>query len=647
MPTARCRLYDFGDFRLDTQQRVLRRGEEQVPLTPKALEVLLLLIEHRGDVVSKDQLMRTVWPDSFVEESNLTQTVFMLRKALGEAPEQRYIVTAPGRGYRFACEVIEASGNGHAKSHPGTHSLDLKESPPRPASCEPARRRANIKAWVPFAAVVFCIVITATLITQMPWRAAIKHHSPLPGERLMLAVLPFENLTGDPGQDYFSDGLTEELIAQLGSLDVKHLGVIARTSVMHYKNNKEPLEQIGKELEVQYVLEGSVRRDVDQIRITVQLIQVKEQNHLWARQYDRQLGHVLALQGEVSQEITDEVQHTFGNNEVIQRKAPSFARPKNAEAYDLFWKGQFYLNKRTAADLRTAIKYFEDAIKKDPDYARAYAGLADCYALLGGYSGLTQPEFASQARAAALRALQIDPLLPEGHAALGLIVQNYDWDWQTAGNEFRRAIELNSNYATAYQWYAEHLMWRGRFEEALQQSEQARQLDPLSLIIAADNGAILYFSRDYDRAIQKWRSVLEMSPSFSRAQLIMHAYVEKQLFIDALEFLQQQRSNMPVQWYWSNLAYIAGRSGRRIESQRALDELLHSKEFSGTIEPVTIAMSYAGIKDHEHTLIWLEKAYARHSNELVTLKVNPAYDFLRTDRRFESLLHRVGLTTQY
>jgi TolB-like protein/Tfp pilus assembly protein PilF len=458
--------------------------------------------------------------------------------------------------------------------------------------------------------------------------------------RVTLAVLPFQNLTGDASEDYFSDGLTEEMITQLGNLDPQHLAVIARTSVMHYKGTQASLDQIGRELAVEYVIEGSVRRDGKNVRVTAQLIQTKDQTHVWARQYDRELSGLLSLQGEIAQEIADEIQLTLGDHKSIA--VHSAVPVQNYEAYDVYLKGQYFFNKRTAANFREAIGYFQQAIAKDPNSARAYAGLADSYALLGTYSTQSQPEFMSKARAAAVHALQLDETLPEAHTALALIVQNYDWDWQTAEREFRRAIELNPNYATAHHWYAEHLMWRGRFDEALQESERARQLDPLSLIIAADNGAILYFSRQYDRAIDQWKSVREMDPDFLRAHLIVGAYVEKGMFAEAFADNERLRPKISAASYWSWHAYIQGRAGHTEDARRALNELLRLNPHT-PVDPIVIAQAYAGLGEKEEALIWLEKAYARHSNELVALKVGPAYDPLRGDPRFQNLLRRLRL----
>lgn len=625
MPSLTNNLYAFGDFRLDPQNRTLRLGEEPVALTPKAFEVLLLLIQRSGQVVSKTELMRAVWPDSFVEESNLTQTVFTLRKALGETREQRYILTVQGRGYRFVAEVTEAPGNGHVSAGPS----DL---PPRmgTSGTMPADRPSGKKFWMVSGAVFLVLVAALTAYLRRPGSRTQQQKA---SGRLMLAVLPFQNLTGDPTQEYFSDGLTEEMISQLGSVEPKRLGVIARTSVMRYKSSQEQLGQIGRELGVQYVLEGSVRRDAEKVRVSAQLIQVSDQTQLWTRQYDRELSGLLGLQDEITQEIADEIQLTLGED----RRPLTASRPpiaKSYEAYDLYLKGRYFWNKRTPEGFREAINYFQQAIARDPDYARAYAGLADCYVLQPGYAAIPQTEYLQKARVAALKALQLDEGLAEAHTSLALITENYDWDWQTAEKEYRRAIELNPNYATAHHWYAEYLTWLGRFDEALRESERARQLDPFSLIIASDNGMIFYFSRQYDRAEEKLNAVLEMEPSFGRAHMVRLVYVEKGQFAKALADIEKYT---PHSTPW-DLAYVLGRSGHRAEAQRVLEEL---KQRHPT-DPAAFAWAYMGMGNKDQALAWLEKAYAQHSNVMVTLKVDPAWDPLRSDPRFQNLLRRVG-----
>jgi TolB-like protein/lipoprotein NlpI len=458
----------------------------------------------------------------------------------------------------------------------------------------------------------------------------------------MVAVLPFKNLTGDDTQDYFSDGLTEEVITQLGNLDPQHLGVIARTSVMHYKNSQASLEQVSHELGVQYVLEGSVRRDATKVRIAAQLVETKGQTHIWAREYDRELSDVLPLQGEIALEVANEIEQTLGG----QKRAPTNSlnsSPQAYEAYELYLRGQYFFNKRSNQGFEQAIHYFQQAIEKDPNYARAYAGLADSYALIGGYSGRPQTEFMPKARAAALHALEIDSSLPEAHTAFALIVQNYDWDWQTSEKEFRRSIELNPNYATAHHWYAEHLMWLGRFDEALRESESARQLDPLSLIVATDRGAILYYSRQYDRAINQFRSVREVDPNFPRTDLIEQAYEQNGQLSEALaDLVKVHRVNNYGPWTWSELAYLYGKSGEQPQARNAVEKILEMDRHQ-QLDPAPLVWAYLGMGNTQQTFAYLEKAYAEHSNILVTLKVEPRFDQLCGDPRFQELLRRVGL----
>ena len=627
------RVYEFGPWQVDPQKLQLRRDGNVVPLPAKAAEILLVMLARSGETVSKDELMRSVWPDSCVEESNLTQNIFLLRKALGEtAQHSSYIITIPGRGYRFVADVNEI-GDAAAPPPAEDSAPPLKEPIAAPQR-SPARKSRWL--WLPAAGLVLIALMAAIL-----WRRHQPRPESVPG-RVMLAVLPFENLTGDAGQEYFSDGMTEEMIAQLGNLDPEHLGVIARTSVMHYKNSKAPLDQIGRELGVQYVLEGSVRRDADKVRITAQLIQLKDLSHLWSRRYDRELSSTLALQSEIAQEIAGEIQHALGADKFAFTAEPPRRSSPSYEAYDLYVRGRYFWNKRTGDGFEQAINYFQQAIAKDPNYAQAYAGLADSYILLAAYSGAPPAEPLQKARAAATKALQLDEGLAEAHTSLALITENYDWDWPAAEKEYRRAIESNPNYATAWQWYAECLTWLGRFDEALRASERARELDPLSLIIAADNGMIFYYARQYDRAETKLNAVLEMDPNFSRAHSLSDVYIEDGQFAQALDDIEKCKPLFGMNRYWSEMAFMLGRSGRTAEARHAIEEL----EDLGRRQPVDpsgIAWAWAGLRDKDHTLLWLNKAYAQRSNAMTVLKVEPGYDFLRSDPRFQNLIHRVGL----
>jgi TolB-like protein/DNA-binding winged helix-turn-helix (wHTH) protein/Flp pilus assembly protein TadD len=614
----------FGEeLELDRSAYQLRRSGRPVKLERIPLEILLLLTERPGQLVSREQIAERIWgKGAFLDVDNsINGAIRKLRQVLEDDPEQpRFIQTITGRGYRFVAPVL-APADAPAEK-PGA-------APPERA---PPRGRWRATLWLA-GALALPLLLTAILWSR-------ERGPDRPPGRVMLAVLPFQNLTGDEGQEYFSDGLTEEMITQVGNRDPAGFGVIARASVMHFKHTQDPPERIGHELGAQYLLLGSVRRDASTVRVTAELIRTRDHARLWAHQYDRQLSGLLTLQDEIAREITDAIQSSLGTRAPTRGAA---AGPAPApDAYDLYLRGQFFFNKRTDADLRAAASYFEQAVQHDSGFARAWAALADADVLGAVYSIGPPQALVARARAAALEALALDSSLAEAHAALALIVQNHDWDWATAEREFRQAIALNPNYATAHHWYAEHLMWRGRFDEALRESERARQLDPLSLIIAADNGAILYFARRYDQAIDRLRSVRAVDPTMSRAHLLIAVYADHGMLDQALAEEARWRPLVAAPIHWSALAYVYGRTGRTAEARHAIQELLRLSERE-PLQARVFAWSYAGVGDTAQTLAWLEKAYAEHSGELVALKVSPAYDFLREDPRFQRLLERVGL----
>jgi len=632
----------FGnDFELDVRAYQLRRAGIPLKLKPIPMELLLLLVERRGELVTREQIVARIWRKGvFVDTDNsINGAISRIRQVLRDDPERpRFVETVTGRGYRFIAPVLESGA-------PFTTKEEV--SPPLAGVGKSAKETSHdhltvLTPRLRRVAVGILMVLIVALAAYVQWFRSRVPPSP-PSGRLMLAVLPFENLTGDTGQDYFSDGMTEEMIDQLGNLDPQHLGVIARTSVMQYKHNKEALDKIGRELGVQYALEGSVRRDSGKLRISAQLIQVKDQSHLWARQYDREPSNLLALQAEIAREIADEIQRRIGGHERIDPTHQLSTSPTTVEAYELYLKGRYFWNKRTAQGLQQAIGYFQQAIDKDPTYGRAYAGMAEAYALMGGYGGSPPTESMPKARAAALRALQLDERLPEAHTALAVIAQTYDWDWPTAEKEYRRAIQLNPNYATGHHWYAECLALQGRFEEAFPEIENARQLDPLSFIIAADYGAIFYFARQYDRAIEQLRGVLEMEPDFPRAHMLFWAYIQKGLFADALAEAEAWRRRENMTWSWAMIAYVSGRSGDQAKARVALEQL-EQLERHDALDPLALAVAYIGMGNNDKALVWLEKAYRERSSGLTALKVDPTYDPLRGDPRFQELLRHIRLT---
>jgi TolB-like protein/DNA-binding winged helix-turn-helix (wHTH) protein/Tfp pilus assembly protein PilF len=625
----------FGDdFELSLQARELRRSGRVLKLERIPTEILFLLVEQRGTVVTRQQIVERIWgAEAFLDTDNAINTAIRkIRQVLRDNPEQpQYIQTITGKGYRF---IPPLAAGATLKAHPALQPV----APVIVLPLAPAARRRSMFV----AAIFLLLLIGVAAMTFLLRRSRRPAAEQARTGRILLAVLPFDNLTGDASQDYFSDGLTEEMITHIGRLDPARVAVIARTSVMVYKSRRETLARIGTELGVQYVLEGSVRRDSGNVRITAQLIQIRDQTHLWTREYDRELKDVLAMQDEIAQEIGDEISTTLGEAKPKRGPVRAPLSTQQYQAYDSYLKGEYFLSKRSAGDLRRAIAYFQQATAADPNYARAYAGLADGYALLGGYSGLAQEEFTTHARSAALRALEIDDHLPDAHAALALIIQNHDWDWQAAEKEFRRAIELDPNYATAHHWYAEQLMWRGRFEEALQESRVASQLDPLSLIIASDQGAILFYARRYDDAIRQFRRVLDMDPHFPRAQLIVSAYVQRGMFAEALAAMERERPPVDTPWYLSELAFVQGAAGHRREARSAFHRL-RALGLRQQFDPILMVPGYLAVADKESALTCLQNAYAKHSGNLTALKIDPIYDSLRADPRFRDLLQRVGL----
>jgi TolB-like protein/DNA-binding winged helix-turn-helix (wHTH) protein/Tfp pilus assembly protein PilF len=626
----------FGPYEVRSLTRELYKRDRRLRLRPQPFQVLQTLLEHGCNVVTREELRQLLWPsDTFVDfEHGLNTSVKELRAALGDsATEPRYIETLPRLGYRI---MVPVHVNGASSSGPENLAGEsILGSPSLPL---PTNRR-----WALFLTVSI-VLILAFAVSGAFLRSRSRSHSrgQPSNQRLMLAVLPFQNLTGDTAQEYFSDGLTEEMIAQLGRVEPDHLGVIARTSVMHYKNKRERLDQIARDLGVQYVLEGSVRRDSNKVRITAQLIQMRDQTPVWTEQYDRDVSNVLSLQGEIAQQIADEIQITLGDHPNLKSPArhPPLS-PTSYEVYDLYLKGRYFWNKRTSEGFERAIECFQQAVEKDPNYAPAYAGLADSYAIMSGYGVVLPKDVMPKARAAAQRAVALDDKLAEAHVSLAVIAQNYDWDWATAQKEYRRSIELDPNYATAHHWYAECLALLGRFNQAFAEIARARQLDPLSLIMDADNGAIFYFSRQYDRSIEQFRAVLDMEPNFPRAQMLVFPYVEKGMYADALAELDKWQQIQQTPWSLSIRAYVLGRSGQQVQARQKMSKL--EQITTQPIDPLAFALAYVGINDKKRALFWLERAYAEHSSSLTALKVDPIYDSLRNDPRFQDLLGGIHL----
>jgi TolB-like protein/Tfp pilus assembly protein PilF len=472
------------------------------------------------------------------------------------------------------------------------------------------------------------------------WQHATEKRETVFPDKHRVAVLPLANISPDTKDEYFAEGMTEELISTLSKIG--GLRVIARTSIMQYKGGNKEIAEIGRELKVGTILEGSVRKTANKLRITVQLIDVQTQEHLWSQDYDRELEDVFAIQSDIAQRVAEalRMQLLAGEIRQIEKKAT-----ENLEAYTSYLKGRFYWNKRTPEGMEKGVAYFEQAIANDPNYAPGYAGLADCYALLGsGEYGVLLPKLAMpKAKAHALKALAIDNTLAEAHAALANVTMVYDWNWLAAEKEFTRAIELNPSYATAHHWYALCLATSGRLEEATAEMKKAQELDPLSLVINLDVGLHFYFARQYDQAIAQYRKTLEMDPNFVLAHLTLGlAYVQKARFEEAIaEFQQAMTLSGESAVVAALLGYAHAASGQKDNARRILDELTERSQ-QGYIPSYLMALIYTGLGEKENAFEWLEKAYEERSNLLIYLKADPILDSLRSDPRFTTLLKTVG-----
>jgi len=624
METPAPQRYSFGPFVLDPAERVLLRDGQPVPLPPKALETLLALVEKRRHVIEKAELLQRVWPDTFVEEATLAQNIFTLRKALGNSPDgHEYIETVPKRGYRFVAPVRALE--------PGEASANAESRTNRSSS------RRMLLWTLPVA-----VLILASVALYLRLRPRGLNPRSL-ASRVTLAVLPFQNLTPDPQQEYFSDGLTEEMITQLGGLNPDRLGVIARTSAMHYKGTTETAGQIGRELGVDYLVEGSLRREGPRVRISAQLIRVSDQLHVWAQDYDRDLRDYLALESEVTRDIAAQIQLKL----TAQPAVPA-SRPLNPNAYDAYVRGRFFWNKRSEQAYRKAIEYFDQAIAADPNYAPAYSGLADAYALLGSNptAAVTRKEAMENARAAALKALTLDDALAEAHTSLAFVYWHYDWSWPAAEKEFRRALDLNPSYATAHHWYAFYLVSEGRTDQGLEEIRRAQQTDPLSLIINTDAAQLLYFARRYDDAIAQASRVVEMDQQFALAHVFLGwSYLGKHSYDAAAEeankAAQVPGAGRDIEANLAETYAITGQTEKARDLLRLLEtesERLHTGQLL-----LGIAQIHALLGESDEAFSWLEKALQNRDGGLTLIKVLPFFDSLHSDPRFADLLRRIGL----
>lgn len=641
--------YRFGPFTLDLAAFRLDRGGADVPLTPKAFELLALLVRERHRGLTKQELFEAVWPDTAVTENTLTQRIKEIREALGDsAHDPTYVRTIPRVGFQFVGQVVEAaivaeapSRNRNDQPSEAETTATAAASPDEQSESTEHRVVILTRQRVGLAmAVVGALAVAAALLYGT------RRADPVPeitttNRRVMLAILPFQNLSGDP-EAYLSDGLTEELIAELGRLDPAGLGVIARTSAMAYRDTSKSVAEIARELGVDFVFEGSVRREGDRVRIVAQLVRASDQTHVWADRYERDVESILSLQTEVARAIAAQTRIRLS-----AAVAARLGRSVNVhpDAYQAYLRGRFFLNQRTGDAIEKARQQFQQAIEIDPAYAQAHAGLADAYELSASYSNVGPRESFERGMEAAQRALELDPELAEPYTSLGTIHTSYTWDWARGEKAYLRALGLNPSSAAAHKGYGELLSFQGRHDEAIAELTRAVELDPVSLLMHANLGIVYCRARRYDEAMQQMQQTLSMDPNYMLGYLnvgLIHAargsYDEAATaFRRASEFAPQFGDALGL------LGYAYARAGRIAEARVVGVELrrLSSERYvSGYIR----ALYHLGLGEHEQALTELEHAYEERSWLVALLKVDPLLDELRSHRRFQALVLQMKFT---
>src|SRR5215510_14190561 len=654
MATQAKQLFEFDRFRVDPHERLLFRDGEPIPLTPKAFDLLLAFVENSGRLLEKEELMRSLWPDSFVEEANLSQNVSLLRKALGEREGQKFIQTVPRRGYRFIADV-RGVGDSEISSREKSSSDIAGESKGKPDVSEnyvePGRTGANkvigpgrgahgILRQRPQGAVLIVSLAVATVVAVFLINRLVKTEQGAGRAIKSISVLPFKSLGADNADEYLGVGIAETLTTRLGSL--KLLTVRPSSAVLKYVNSEKETGVAGRELNVDSVLEGSIRRLGERLRITVRLVRVSDVSLLWADHFDENFTDIFKVEDSISTKVASSLAIKLSGDEersLIKRYTD------NPEAYQLYLKGRFFWNKRTGEGFKIGISQFKQAVEKDPEYALAYSGLADSYTGLTFYNFASPNETMPKAREAATNALAMDNTLAEAHASLAHVKANYDWEWSDAEKEFRRSIELKPDYATAHQWYAIHYLTpTGQWEEAIKEMKRALDLEPTSLVMNSFLGATLYFSGRYDEAIEQCRKTIEMDSNFAVAHWHLGlVYQQKGMYEEAISELQKAitlSGNSPLMI--AALGHAYAKAGKRNEANRVLDELQKLSVVS-YVSSLELAAIYAAFGEREQAFQRLEESYQERCFHLVNLNVRPEFAPLRRDPRFNNLVRRIGL----
>ncbi|HYK90817.1 MAG TPA: winged helix-turn-helix domain-containing protein [Acidobacteriota bacterium] len=641
------RYYEFGPFRIDAEKRLLLENGNPVPLAPKAFDLLLLLVRKRGELVEKDELLEKVWPNTFVEEANLSVNVSALRKILGEkASDHLYIVTVPGRGYRFVAEarVLPDNGMGREASALSTGVTEGKIAAPLqgkddlvnpPPSPEPALLAPGWRRTLSIVLTLLGLVAAALY----PWIRSTRY-ARRPADNT-IAILPFKVLSPDAGDEFLGLALADVLIARLSS--VRQITIRPATAVRAYLSLEKDPAAIAEELRVGSVVEGTIQKIGNRIRFTVRLLRMRDSEVLWAGKFDETLTDLFAVEDSISEQVASALTPKISPEEQDRLRKRHTSSP---DAYMACLKGRYFLNKRTEEGILKGIDCFQQAIGSDPNYALAYAGLADCYAIQGVYEELPPKLTFPKAKESAMRALDIDENLAEAHTSLAFARQHYDWDWPGAEREYRKAIGLDPNSAQTRHWYAVFLDAERRPGEALAEIRKAQELDPLSLVINADTALIYYHSRDFENAIRQCRRTLELDANFARAHWYLGlAYFEEGLLREAMREFQKgielsQGSAVMLGWQ----GYACALSGNRSEAVGVLEKLgeLAKHEY---VTPYARALVYIGLSDKDQAFAWLQRAYEDRSDVLAWLRVEPGLDGLRSDQRFAELERKVALGT--
>jgi DNA-binding winged helix-turn-helix (wHTH) protein/TolB-like protein/tetratricopeptide (TPR) repeat protein len=691
--------YEFGPFRVDTLKRRLLRGGEIVPLTPKAFDTLLVLVENGGRLVEKDDLMERVWPGVAVEENNLTQNISALRKALGERRgEPQYIATVPGLGYRFIASVeetwpadeeskpvaqaenISTAENGAAQqngfAHAAKRSTPVIESEIQQAVAENAQpvnsQAANSQTIVETRAddakvarasetsesgegrgqkffvrsrkslaVAALAVVVAVAVGYYFFAARAKRAEVAGGTNTQIksiAILPFKQLGAEGDDQFMGLGMADALITKLSG--IREINVRPTSSIIKFANAQDP-GAAGRELGVDSVLDGRVQKSGDRIRVTVQLVRAGDGAPLWGDTFDEKYTDIFAVEDRISEQVVRALLPTLN---VEQKQKLSKHYTEDTDAYQSYTKGRYFWNKRTSEDIRKAVGYFEDAIIEDPNYALAYSALADSYATLGVLDDLPPGETMPKARSAAMRALELDDTLAEAHTSLAYVKHRYEWDWPGAEREFRRALELDPDYARAHQWYGWYLVSVGSFDDAEAEFRRAQQLDPLSLYTNMTVGAPYFYSGQYDRAAEQYRKVAEMDSNFWLAHRWLAEVYERQgRYDDAtaeLKTILKSRPEDATQLFM--LGYVYAASGRQAEARQVLAEMERASK-RRYVAPYYFVLIHTGLGEKDQAFAWLAEALRVRDDSLAFIKVNRRLGPLRTDPRFAEMFKDTGL----